>query len=87
MFKKNVHRSSGKLHEKRFLRNRAAAPQARSGDWGTPQQARKRPAPRKREPGDFPQVYLHLHCLPVSEMEPDRNYTALWESITVIVNE
>ena len=33
------------------------------GDWGTPQQAGKRPAPRKREPGVFPQVYIHLHCL------------------------
>ncbi len=49
------------------------------GDWGTPQQARKRPAPRKREPGDFPQVYIHLHCLPVF-CGPDFRFLSYWIS-------
>ena len=35
------------------------------GDWGTPQQARKRPITAFAESGRFLQVYIHLPCLPV----------------------
>lgn len=35
------------------------------GDWGTPQQAANRPAPRKRRSGGLKPVSAHRHCLPV----------------------
>ena len=37
-----------------------------SGDWGTPQQAKKPPVSAKAEIGGFPQVYIHLPSLPVT---------------------
>ncbi len=58
-----------------------------AGGLGSAPTSSKPPGPAKREPDGFPQVCAHLPCLPVSEMELDRNYTALGESITVTENE